>query len=601
MAVWGLEHDPRLGRYVATRDTPQLVAKLTGYLGRAKIPFELDQEAQHVESELQAAQQKLSVALHEGERFKNAEPISGELRPFLDFLDSLPRKLKPHQKKAALHLMAVNNGANFSVPGSGKTTVVLAVFEWLRRQDQVNTLFVVAPPSAFGPWRDEYGSVLGREPNVQVLAGGVVEERQRSYYPSVGDLSDLYLTSFQTLQRDFALVKAFFAQRAVKAFLVIDEAHYIKQVSGVWADAVLAIAPLAKVRSVLTGTPFPQSYGDAYNYFDVLWPEHSPISRTQRIRITGHVQKKQDQEAGQVLNSAIGPLFYRVRKVDLGLAEQRFEPPILIDMNANEQRLYDAIVQKIRALALDDDYHEFELVTRLRQGRMMRLRQCLSYARLLGTAVTQYDENLLSDHPNLSNTIKHYDQLEKPAKLEALLHLVERLRGDGERIVIWSNFVETLKMLKEAINSAGHRAELIYGATPTERSEETEVLTREKIIKEFKRANGAVDVLIANPAACAESISLHTACSHAVYYDLSYNCAQYLQSLDRIHRVGGSETKISYYYFLQYRNTLDQDVLASLRRKAANMSAVIDQEYPVYSLDMFSEEDELAAYERLFR
>ena len=125
--------------------------------------------------------------------------------------------------------------------------------------------------------------------------------------------------------------------------------------------------------------------------------------------------------------------------------------------------------------------------------------------------------------------------------------------------------------------------------------------TREQIIAAFIDRQSGVDVLVANPAACAESISLHKTCAHAVYYDLSYNCAQYLQSLDRIHRVGGSEDKIAHYHFLQYANTVDQDVLTNLQKKSATMSAIIDQDYPVYGLDMFSGDDELEAYERLFR
>ena len=83
-------------------------------------------------------------------------------------------------------------------------------------------------------------------------------------------------------------------------------------------------------------------------------------------------------------------------------------------------------------------------------------------------------------------------------------------------------------------------------------------LTRARIIKEFISKDSGIDILVANPAACAESISLHKTCSSAIYYDLSYNCAQYLQSLDRIHRVGGSENKSSYYHFLQYEQSLDQ-------------------------------------------
>ena len=125
-------------------------------------------------------------------------------------------------------------------------------------------------------------------------------------------------------------------------------------------------------------------------------------------------------------------------------------------------------------------------------------------------------------------------------------------------------------------------------------------MTREEIIREFNTPNSGVDVLVANPAACAESISLHKVCSHAIYYDLSYNCAQYLQSLDRIHRVGGSEDRTAHYDFLQYQDTVDGDILANVQAKAQRMSDIIDQDYAIYSLDMFADDEELQAYERFF-
>jgi hypothetical protein len=74
-----------------------------------------------------------------------------------------------------------------------------------------------------------------------------------------------------------------------------------------------------------------------------------------------------------------------------------------------------------------------------------------------------------------------------------------------------------------------------------------------------------------------------------------------LQSLDRIHRVGGSETVEANYYFLQYANSIDQDILNNLRRKAERMSRIIDQDFRIYSLDLFEEDDDdINAYDRLF-
>ena len=143
------------------------------------------------------------------------------------------------------------------------------------------------------------------------------------------------------------------------------------------------------------------------------------------------------------------------------------------------------------------------------------------------------------------------------------------------------------------------KSKYIYGKTPTEAESLSEEDTREKIIKEFLDTSSNLNVLIANPAACAESISLHKTCHKAIYYDLSYNCAQYLQSLDRIHRVGGSEKNDTDYYFLQYENTVDQDIENNLKEKAHKMNSLIEEDYGIYDLDMFGEDDEEQAYLRI--
>ena len=180
---------------------------------------------------------------------------------FLSFLeDQIPRSLKEHQCKAALHLLSTINGANFSVPGSGKTTVVLTVFEKLRSQGQIDSLFVVGPPSCFGPWRTEYQDVLGTAPSYEILAGGDIEVRRMKYLVNQESVADLYLTTFQTLQRDWKQVQVLFERQGMKFYFVVDEAHYVKQLGGAWASAVLHVARHASRRVVLTGTPFPQSF-----------------------------------------------------------------------------------------------------------------------------------------------------------------------------------------------------------------------------------------------------------------------------------------------------------------------------------------------------
>lgn len=603
LCYWGFRYGAQTRSFIGqTAETSATLQRLLRYLSRQQIPFHLSEPVESLRLETQLSKDELDRATHTGALLKAGNIREVEARDFLEFLHTrVARPLKEHQVKAALHLLAVRNGANFSVPGSGKTSVVLSVFHWLRSRGELDSLFVVGPPSCFAPWRTEYVSVLGVEPSWDVLAGGNIEERRAKYYVNKARLCDLYLTSFQTLLRDWEKVRLLFNQRGVRFALVVDEAHYMKQLDGAWANAVMSVAKYAEIRWILTGTPFPHSYVDAFNVFDVLWPRCSPINQDDRIKIENCVQRKQPADAVKVLNSRIGPLFYRVRKKDLGLAPQDFRRPMLIQMNKHERRIYDAVLIKIRNLAKEDSFRDYDLMVRLQRGRMMRLRQSLSYARLVGSVVSEYNENLIDGKLSLADTVKHYDELESPAKLEILMKLVADLREQGEKVVVWSNFVQTLKLICARLRAAGHGVQLIYGAIPTEHSSTDEELTREKIIADFLDCSSGIDILVANPAACAESISLHKGCSHAIYYDLSYNCGQYLQSVDRIHRVGGSEDRIAHYHFLQYIDTIDDDILRNIQRKAANMSAVIDQDYPIYSLDMFSQDEETVAYERLFR
>lgn len=601
LAFWGFEYEARTGLFTSSEsEMSALAVKLTSYLDRQGLAFHADPGIDALVRRHEEACAAVRAAIECCRRLKNGDidkQIAADFEAFVHA--SLSRPLKEHQFKAALHLLSAQNGANFSVPGSGKTTVVLTAFHRLRQSGDVDALFVVGPPACFAPWQAEYDAVLGSPPSYEILAGGDIDNRRSRYLVTKETASDLFLTTFQTLQRDCDYVRVLF-QSGLRFFLVIDEAHYIKQIGGAWAGAVLSISRYATRRCVLTGTPFPRSYVDAFNLFEVLWPDNSPITSEQRHRIELHTQRREYPQAAEVLDASIGPLFYRVRKHDLLLAPQHFHDPVRIRMNKYERLIYDSILDRIRYESHSDFYRDFELLARLRRGRMIRLRQCTSYAALLGTAVSEYSEDLLADNPALSDVIRHYDELETPAKLDRLLTLVSDICGRGQKVVIWSSFVRTLALIDTTLSPLGYGVRLIYGATPFEDMEVHEELTREHIIREFTDPNSSINILIANPAACAESVSLHKACSYAVYYDLSYNCAQYLQSLDRIHRVGGSEHKPAHYYVLQYEDTVDQDILLNIRGKASNMSAVIDLEYPVYSLDMFNDDEDLEAYDRLF-
>lgn len=132
-------------------------------------------------------------------------------------------------------------------------------------------------------------------------------------------------------------------------------------------------------------------------------------------------------------------------------------------------------------------------------------------------------------------------------------------------------------MLESNINT-----KIIIGATKLEE--------RENIKIEFNDQSSNLDAIVANPQACSELISLHEACQNAIYYDQNYNAAEFLQSLDRIHRVGGSETKPVYYDFLQYSGSIDEKIFSRLFEKADRQMQVLEEENILFDLTSVEED-----------
>ena len=101
--------------------------------------------------------------------------------------------------------------------------------------------------------------------------------------------------------------------------------------------------------------------------------------------------------------------------------------------------------------------------------------------------------------------------------------------------------------------------------------------TREGIVKDFHDKNSSFKVIIANPFAVAESISLHKACHNAIYLERSFNCAHFLQSKDRIHRYGLPAGTITNYYYILSEDSIDETIHTRLAFKEQRMLKIIEQ------------------------
>jgi len=609
LSFWGFKLSENIF-YSNSSNHKETMHKLINYCEKTNIPYTLSKQIETMVNQFSEIDSKFEATRQLCRDFKNGSSKVDKLEEIKTFLNNdIHRTLKGHQIKAACHLYLAQNGANFSVPGAGKTSVVVSVYEKLRKENEVNTLLVIGPPTCFSSWKDEFFETLGRKAKSIILAGGDKFLR-KSNYEVLDDNKkfELYITSFQTLIYDVEEITNFLQNPLIKPFIVIDEAHYIKKLNGRWSTAAMALANHSDYKCILTGTPLPRSYSDFYNLFEFLWPNNTPISNHTKTLVEIVDSNDTSSQINDIFENEVGPLHFRVRKSDLSLADQIFHDPIIIEQNPIEKEIYSAINNRIINYEKEDFLKEVDLVNKLRRARIIRLRQAVSYPKLLISAMvnnpeqnSNYRESFSFSDSKIGEMIKTYDRLEIPNKINALMELVESLNKKSNKIIIWSSFVNSIKYISGYLSRHKIKNKYIIGEIPFIDDPLKNVESRNKIKNEFLDPSSGLDVLIANPAAFAESVSLHKTCKHAIYYDLSYNCAQFLQSIDRIHRVGGSETEESHYYFLQYKDSIDSDILTLLYNRRDRMYDLIEKDYSIYSMDMFEEDHEdLNAYERIF-
>ncbi len=156
-------------------------------------------------------------------------------------------------------------------------------------------------------------------------------------------------------------------------------------------------------------------------------------------------------------------------------------------------------------------------------------------------------------------------------KLKYVLKKARHLAHEGEKILIWSSFVRNVEYIAERLADLG--AVYIHGGVDAGDEDDDE--TREGKIKLF-HDNPNVQVMVANPAAAGEGVSLHRVCHHAIYLDRTFNAAHYLQSEDRIHRFGLPKDQKTTVEIVECVGSVDETVRERLGYKIGKMAEALE-------------------------
>lgn len=507
---------------------------------------------------------------------------------FAAFVDSVSKNLANRslyqlQLLSAYHLAFSQNGCNFSVPGAGKTSVVYGAFAYLSNLDSsdkkfVDKLLIISPLSAFGPWELEYEECFGVKPSSKRLNGKVPVEEKKQYLYSLNPakITLLSYASVPALREELI-----YFLKNNKVMVVLDEAHKIKNTSGgITAAGVLDIAAYCSSRVVLTGTPAPNGYEDLYNLYKFIWPTKKIIPY-EVYQLKDMSKSDSDARVDSLLH-AIEPFFIRVKKSDLGIPPATENSPIIVPMGESQRKIYDIIEKKYMSdiVSTKDNSFKQDLV----KARLIRMMQAATNPSLLSVPLRNFasaegfDADTVTEDTSLIKEILEYSSTETPAKFVKAKDLIEQIISNGGKVVVWCIYIKNILDFEEYLISNGIACKTLYGATPVATGDEddNEVETREKIIADFHRPNSNFNVIIANPFAVSESISLHKVCHNAIYMERSFNAAHFIQSKDRIHRYGlkpGIETN---YYYLLSEDSIDSVIHERLIAKETRLREIIE-------------------------
>ncbi len=530
-----------------------------------------------------------------GIAIKQRDPILNEhFKEFKDVLSgAMERKLREPQLWDAFHIVKMIRSANFSVPGAGKTSIVYGAFAYLLHKKEIENIVVIGPINSFLAWKKEFNLNFGKKLTLNVFdyQDRRYKNAQERYDGITNDTKgcNLILFNYEAIPANSEAIKSIIGP---KTLLVFDEVHRIKSVDGERAKACLFVSKKANYKVVLSGTPIPNGYVDIYNFLQILFPDEYNLLFDYDIQFLKSANK--DIQKRNQINEEIYPFFCRTTKKDL-----QIPPPEEDDLTTGYVRFDDEYEKVLSFIYRECSRSVLLLYIRLMQAST---NPALVLKKLeiedLKAFDSELDSNDFVDLFGKPIECEEYSDDEKrlianygmTEKYYRGLELVKNLVENGNQVVVWEVFVNTIQQTYTDLRNSGIECGVIYGFVPT--------WEREKIIEDF--INKKFDVLITNPHTMAESVSLHKNCHHAVYLEYSFNLVHMLQSRDRIHRLGLKQDDKTYYHYMMMDNpialynTIDKKIYNRLKFKEELQEKAVEGRDLIFIIDdMKSDIEEL--------
>ena len=462
---------------------------------------------------------------------------SGEAKLECPPLGDLETVLRPYQKHgvAWLRFLRENGfgGILADEMGLGKTLQTLAHLRHVRNgkrgADSMPHL-IVCPTSLVFNWVVEASKFT---PDLKVLA--LHGPDRHTKYEQIA-ASDIVVTSYALIRRDAERYRELEFDT-----VVLDEAQHIKNRQTQNAQAVKSVR--SRHRLVLTGTPMENSVLDLWSIFDFLMPGYLGAAKDFRERYELPITRDKSLEVQTRLTRRLRPFLLRRLKREVAAdLPDKIEQVSFCELTPDQRGVYQQVIEAGRKEVLEAVGAQG--LTRSRMvvlNALLRLRQVCCDLRLL--------------------KLEGVNPANASGKLDLFGELLEEVVDGGHRVLVFSQFVSMLTLLKERLAAEGIEFCYLDGSTTD----------RAGVVEKFQ-TSATIPVFLISLKAGGVGLNL-TGADTVIHFDPWWNPAVEDQATDRAHRIG--QTRVVTSYKLIARDTVEEKILLLQNRKRELIQATM--------------------------
>lgn len=443
-------------------------------------------------------------------------------------------ELRPYQKAGFNWLWFLYsyglNGILADDMGLGKTLQTLVMLQHAKDQDGPMPSLIICPTSVVYNWINEIQKFT---PELSVV--NLTGTDRHSQYKKIAT-ADAVITSYALLRRDIRALKEYPFRYAI-----LDESQNIKNFESQTAQASKALQ--ASHRLALSGTPVENRLMELWSVFDFLLPGFLYDKDDFKYRYVYPIEEKGNRDAERRLKKQVFPFMLRRLKQDVAKdLPPKIEAVSYCELTDKQRELYLEWLDKTRDEVFSNVAEKgMPGATNSIFAALLRLRQICCHPQLMGE--------------DLSGGLK------ESGKFDALKEMIEEVISEGHRILLFSQFVEMLKIIRTWLDKKGIKYEYLTGETRD----------RHVMVDRFNN-DDSIPIFLMSLKAGGTGLNL-TGADYVIHYDPWWNPAAEDQASDRAHRIG--QTKSVFVYRFITKGTVEEKILKLQDRKRDLVDSII--------------------------